>query len=202
LKPHPIEQSSTTIQLRANGIATDEHQALYPLQMSTLRFSAVIKIHGVNPYVLVSAERASKVNPNWRRPMPVLVTINGKPEQPWRINMMPVGDGSFRLYLHGGVRKVSNTGVGDRVRVEVGFDAKYHGGPMHPMPAWFRTALEKNPTAKQNWNALIPSRKKEVLRYFAALKSPDARDRNLASALRALSGGPTRFMARSWKNGK
>jgi len=41
-----------------------------------------------------------------------------------------------------------------------------------------------------------------VLRYFAALKSPDARDRNLASALRALSGGPTRFMARSWKNGK
>ena len=116
--------------------------------------------------------------------------------------MMPVGDGSFRLYLHCGVRKASDTRVGDRVRVEVRFDDKYRGGPMHPMPAWFRTALAKNPIAKQNWNALIPSRKKEVLRYFVALKSPDARERNLARALRALSGGSTRFMARSWKNGK
>jgi hypothetical protein len=184
--------------------------------MSTLRFTAVMKIFGVNPYVLVSAKRASKLKPGWRRPMPVLVMINGKPEKPRstpslgsvaqgrlrRINMMPVGDGSFRLYLHGGVRKASNTGVGDRVRVEVRFDAKYRGGPMHPMPAWFQTALAKNPTAKENWDALIPSRKKEVLRYFAALKSPEARERNLTRALQALSGGPTRFMARSWSRGK
>jgi hypothetical protein len=170
--------------------------------MATLRFTALIKIHGVNPYVLVSAKRASKLKADWRRPMPVLVTMNGKPKQPWRINMMPVGDGSFRLYLHGGVRKASNTSVGHRVGVEVRFDDKYRGGPMHPMPACFRTALAKNPTAKQNWNALIPSRKKEVLRYFAALKSPAARERNLVRALQGLSGGSTRFMARSWKNGK
>jgi len=170
--------------------------------MFTLRFTSVMKIHGVNPFVLVSAKRASKLKPDWRKPMPVLVKINGNPEQPWRINMMPVGDGSFRLYLHGGVRKASNTGVGDHVRVEVRFDAKYRGGPMHPMPAWFRTALAKNPTAKENWDALIPSRKKEVLRYFASLKSPEARERNLIRALQALSGGATRFMARSWSRGK
>jgi hypothetical protein len=170
--------------------------------MSTLRFTALMKILGVNPYVLVSAKRASKLKPGWRRPMPVLVKINGEPEEPWRINMMPVGDGNFRLYLHGAVRKASNTGVGDGVRVEVRFDPKYRGGPMHPMPAWFRTALARNPTAKENGNALIPSRKKEVLRYFAALKSPEARERNLTRALQALSGGPTRFMARSWSRGK
>jgi len=182
----------------------------------TLRFRAVIKIHGINPYVLVSARRASKLRPNWRKPMPVLVKINGKPEKSrstpslgsvaqgrlWRINMMPVGDGSFRLYLHSGVRKTSNTGVGDRVNVEVSFDAKYRGGPMHPMPKWFRTALAKNPTARQNWDALIPSRKKEILRYFAALKSAEARERNLARALQALSGEPVRFMARAWSRGK
>lgn len=161
-----------------------------------------MKVHGVNPYVLVSAKQTSKLKPNWRRPMPVLVKINGKPEESWRINMMPVGGGSFRLYLHEKVRKASNTQVGDRVRVEVRFDDNYRGGPMHPMPAWFRTALEKNPIAKENWNALIPSRKKEVLRYFAGLKSPEACERNLAGALRALSGGPERFMARSWSRGK
>jgi Bacteriocin-protection, YdeI or OmpD-Associated/Domain of unknown function (DUF1905) len=170
--------------------------------VGTQRFTALIKIVGVNPYVLVSAKRASTLKPDWRKPMPLLVRINGKPEESWRINMMPVGDGSFRLYLHGGIRKASNTGVGDRVRVEVRFDTKYRNGPMHPMPTWFKTALAKNPTAKQNWNALIPSRKKEVLRYLAALKSPEARKRNLSRALQALSGGPTRFMARSWSGGK
>jgi hypothetical protein len=186
------------------------------MNMATLLFNTVINIQGVNPYVLVSAKRASKLKPGWRKPMPLLVKINGKPEKSrstpslgsvaqgrlWRINMMPVGDGSFRLYLHGGVRKTSNTGVGDRVNVEVSFDAKYRGGPMHPMPKWFRTALAKNPTAKQNWEALTPSRKKEILRYFDALKSPEARERNLARALKALSGRPTRFMARSWSRGK
>jgi hypothetical protein len=170
--------------------------------MSTVRFTSEIKIHGVNPYVLVSAKRASQLKPNWRKPMPVLVRINGKPEDPSPINMMPVGDGSFRLYLNGVIRKASGTGVGDRVRVEVRFDAKYRGGPMHPMPAWFRTALAKNPPAKKHWEALIPSRKKEVLRYFAALKSREARERNLARALRVLSGKAERFMARSWSGGK
>lgn len=169
--------------------------------MSTLRFRALIKIHGVNPYVLVSAERASQLKPEWRKPMPVLVRINGEPEEPWRINMMPVGDGSFRLYLHGNIRKASATRVGDRVKVEVRFDAKYRSGPQ-PMPAWFRTALARNPTAKQNWSALIPSRQKEILRYLAALKSTEARERNLTRALGVLSGEPARFMARSWSGGK
>src|SRR5437588_2849945 len=159
-----------------------------------MRFHALIKIQGVNPYVLVSAKRAAELKPGWRKPVPVLVRINEKPDEPWRINMMPVGDGSFRLYLHGSVRKVSNTEVGDRVEVEVRFDPKYKNGPAHPMPAWFRDALGKNAVAKKNWNALIPSRAKEILRYFAGLKSAEARERNLARALHALSGEATRFM--------
>jgi Bacteriocin-protection, YdeI or OmpD-Associated/Domain of unknown function (DUF1905) len=170
--------------------------------MQSLRVRALIKIHGVNPYVLVSAKCASELKPGWRKPMPVLVRLNGKPDEPSPINMMPIGDGSFRLYLNGKVRKASGTGVGDRVEVEVRFDAKYRSGPAHPMPAWFRAALRKNPVARKNWEALIPSRKKEILRYFAALKSEEARERNLARALRALSGAPTRFMARSWSSGK
>lgn len=170
--------------------------------MPTLRFRALMKIHSVNPYVLVSAKRASELKPGWRKPMPVLVQVNGKPDEAWPINMMPVGDGSFRLYLNGVVRKASRTGVGDRVEVEVRFDAKYKSGPAHPMPAWFRVVLEKNPTAKKNWEALIPSRKKEILRYFSALKSAEARERNLARAMKVLSGMPERFMARSWSGGK
>jgi uncharacterized protein YdeI (YjbR/CyaY-like superfamily) len=70
------------------------------------------------------------------------------------------------------------------------------------MPVWFRAALGKNSVARKNWEALIPSRKKEILRYFSALKSAETRERNLARALRVLSGKPERFMARSWSGGK
>ena len=65
--------------------------------MATVRFVAIIKVRGVNPYILVSARRAHVVKPTWRRPLPVLVRINGEPENAWHINMMPVGDGSFYL---------------------------------------------------------------------------------------------------------
>ena len=84
--------------------------------MTTLGFTAVIKIRGVNPFILVSGARANAVKPGWRKPLPVLMRINGKPAEAWRVNMMPVGDGSFYLYLQGDVRKASGAVVGDRVR--------------------------------------------------------------------------------------
>jgi hypothetical protein len=115
--------------------------------------------------------------------------------------MMPVGDGSFYLYLHGDIRKATGTAEGDRVRVEIEFDAGYKNGPQHRMPSWFKQALAGNPQAMKNWTALIPSRKKEILRYFSRLNSADARARNLAKALHVLSGETGRFMARAWKNG-
>ena len=169
--------------------------------MTTSRFTAVIEIRGVNPFILVSASRANAIKPDWRKPLPVLLRVNGKPAKAWRINMMPVGDGGFYLYLHGDVRKASGTAVGDRVRVEIDFDPSYSNGPQHPMPPWFKEALAANPDVLKNWTALIPSRKKEILRYFSGLNSPEARARNLAKALHVLSGNPGRFMARAWENG-
>ncbi|MFI5235907.1 MAG: YdeI/OmpD-associated family protein, partial [Gemmatimonadales bacterium] len=48
------------------------------------------------------------------------------------------------------------------------------------------------------WKELTPSRQKEIVRYLVRLKSSEARARNLARALAALSGRPIRYMARSW----
>src|SRR6266571_495110 len=169
--------------------------------MAVLRIPLVIKLRDPKPYILVTPAQAKSIRPGWRKPLPVLVRINGKPAVPWRINMMPIGNGSFYLYLRGDVRKASGTKVGDRVRVEVGFDARYRNGPQHPVPSGFKAALQKNPEAMKNWEALIPSRKKEILRYFARLKSPKARARNLERALHVLSGRNGRFMARAWDGG-
>jgi hypothetical protein len=167
-----------------------------------LKFRAPIEIRGINPYVAVSAARAARLKPDWRGPMPVRVQINAKPETPWRINMMPARDGSFFLYLHESVRKDSATKVGDVVRVALDFDEDYRGGPADPMPRWFSTALNRNSAAKKGWTALPPSRQKEILRYFARLKSEEARARNLEKALHVLAGGRARFMARAWSDGR
>jgi Domain of unknown function (DUF1905)/Bacteriocin-protection, YdeI or OmpD-Associated len=167
--------------------------------VSRTSFYAVIRILNGNPFVYVGPARATDIKPGWRKPLPVLVRINGRPvEKPWRINMMPIGGGDFYLYLHGDVRRASNTKVGDKVRVDVQFDSAYRNGPMHPMPSWFRIPLARNAQAKKGWDNLIPSRQKELLRYFSWLKSPQARERNVDRALHVLSGKGGRFMARSW----
>lgn len=171
-------------------------------QTPVMKFKATIEIFNGNPYVHVNPKRAAALQQGWRKPMPVLVQINRQPTPPWRINMIPIGDGSFYLYLHGDVRRASKTKVGDAVDVDVRFDAEYKNGPMHPMPDWFRIPLNQNARAKKAWSALIPSRQKEILRYFSWLKSDVARKRNVEKALSVLSGAEDRFMARSWKDGE
>ena len=55
-------------------------------------------------YIYVSPARARSIKPGWRKPLPVLIRVNGEPASlPWRINMMPIGGGDFYLYL--GVRR-------------------------------------------------------------------------------------------------
>lgn len=163
-----------------------------------MEFRAEIRLEGLNPYVQVSAARAQRLQRDWRRPMPVTVQVNGQPEPPWRINMMPVGDGSFRLYLAGAVRQASGTQVGDRVVVRLHFDDHYRGGPQHELPAELAAVLDGDAAANARWQALAPSRRKEILRYLAGLKSASARERHIAQTLRVLRGERLRFMARDW----
>ncbi len=167
-----------------------------------LRFRAPIEIRGINPFVLVSAKRAARLKPDWCKPMPVRIQLNGKPDAPWRINMMPAGDGSFFLYLHERVRKDTTTAVGDIVSVTIAFDDSYRGGPLDPMPGWFGNALKRNPSARRSWNKLPPSRQKDILRYLVRLKSTEARQRNVDRALDVLAGGKARFMGRAWEGGR
>ena len=169
--------------------------------MTSLRFTAPIEINGINPFVAVDAEQAARLREGWRKAMPVLVQVNGAPAQPWRINMMPRGDGGFFLYLHGEVREAAGVGVGDTVEVSVALDEAYRGGPADPMPGAFAKGLKRSKAAAKAWEALPPSLKKEALRRFASVKSDAARTRNIEAALAVLGGAEGRFMARDWKDG-
>jgi hypothetical protein len=169
--------------------------------MHEIAFKATIELRGYNPYIAISAGQATAIAPGWRRPIPVLVQLNGGPTPPWRINMMPVGDGSFYLYLDNGIRKPTRTAVGDEVMVTLGFDTEYRGGPAHDMPDDLVTALLDNIAAASNWDKLPPSRKKEVLRYLQRLQSSTARLSNLERLMNVLEGQEARYLARQWKDG-
>jgi len=119
-----------------------------------LEFSATINIREGNPYILVSKTRAIKIKSDWRKPMPVMIRLNGSPKEPWHINMMPVGDGSFYLYLHSDIPGPTNTKVGDKLMVSIEFDSGYKNGPQHEMSEWFGAALAKNSAAQANWQNL------------------------------------------------
>jgi hypothetical protein len=166
--------------------------------LHTHRFRARIEINKINPYVRVSALLASQLSQGSRKPIPVQMRVNGKPEIPLRTNLMPVGDGSFYLYLNGAVRKASGTKVGNMANLEMTFDAAYKTGPLHPVPGYLRDALAKHQKAKRGWSRLAPSLKKEILRYFSRLKSVEAQTRNRNRAIFVLSGRRGRFLGRSW----
>ena len=166
--------------------------------LPTLNIVSRIKIIGVNPYVSIGAKQASLLKKNWRGPMPVRYQVNGKSAKTWRINMMPLGDGRYRLHLNGEVRKETGLVVGDAPSLRIQFDEEYRGGPQHQMPSWFSDELNKNPQANGAWKRLPPSRQKEILRYFSRLKSEEALQRNVRRALSVLAGETARFMGRAW----
>jgi hypothetical protein len=166
--------------------------------MSRVKVRSRLRIIGVNPYVLIDSNEASRLKKGWRGPMPVRFRINRGMKNTWRINMMPVGDGRYRLHLNGEVRKALNLAVGDLLSLDIKFDEEYKRGPQHPMPAWFGDKLIKTEPALRGWESLPPSRQKEILRYFARLKSDEAKHRNMRKALQVLGGGGGRFMGRMW----
>jgi len=153
---------------------------------TAITVEAVVEQQGQNPLVRIDA---------------VMVRVNGESTTAWHTNMMPAGDGSYLLYLHHEMRKAASVSVGDVVIIDVIFDAAYRNGPLHALPSWFEGPLATSPTASVNWQRLSPSRQKEVLRYFAGLKSDEAKDRNLERVMRVLEGANERFMGRDWRDG-
>jgi len=162
-------------------------------------FFAKIGLINGNPYVIPPkrVRRAIfKLAKKDKGPIPVRGTINGAPFQQTLVRYL----GEWRLYTNLIMLKAAgDLWIGDMARFKLTFDTKPRSYPMLP---WFRAALAKNPTAKKNWQRLIPSRQKEILRYLSWLKSPEARSRNVQRAIKVLSGSQQRFMARSWSRGQ
>ncbi len=147
-------------------------------------FRAGIKIIGVNPYVSVPAdrlatlfERAAKT----RGPIAVCGQLDG---HAFRQTLVKYA-GAWRLYLNTPMRRAVAKGVGDRVTVDLDFDAEPR---LVPVPPRFKRALATNPAANAAFEALAPSRRKEIVRYLASLKTEVSLRRNVDIVIGHLLG--------------
>lgn len=177
------------------------------------RFTATVKIAGVNPFVEVPVRAVDALGdgPSWKVLVKLARTGSGKPAPRKLIQdaiskdlarLMAIGrlapDGWFRttivpsrscvprLYVDQWMRKAAGLHVGDRARVTIRPDRATR---TLAMPAALRDELEAHPDAKAAWQALQPSRRREILSYLNFLKTPAARDRNVRKTIAMLLGG-------------
>lgn len=154
-------------------------------------FKARIAIIGINPYVLLPEAMLAMLFAQAGKdkgPIPVHGTIDGNAF----IQTLVKYAGAWRLYLNGPMLKAAKKGVGDTVSVRIAFDPRDRS---IPMPGALEAALKKHAKARTVFDALPPSRRKEIMRYIGHLKSEEAIKKNVARAIAFLEGRE-RFVGR------
>ena len=154
-------------------------------------FSATLEIVGVNPFVFVPARVLAALLRDAGRekgPIPICGTVNGAAYRQTLVRYR----GEWRLYVNTAMLKDSPKRVGERLRLTVSIDAASREVEVPPR---FAAALDANAAARTAFEALTPSRRKEIVRYLGNLKGEEALERNIARALRFLVGDG-RFVGR------
>lgn len=101
-------------------------------------------------------------------------------------------DGSWRLYINTSMLKNSPQHIGEIVDITINYDPESR--EIIP-PESFIKALNDNQVAKSIFNKLSNSRKKEIIRYLANLKSEESLHKNIKRAINFLHGNE-RFVGR------
>lgn len=155
------------------------------------KFKDHIKIIGINPYVSVPDrilkkifEQAGKDKGHIR----IKGTVNGDAYTQTLVKY----SGEWRLYINTTMLKDSPKRIGEKIDLTVEFNGAEKEVPDSPE---FLKALKKDKAAKQVFDALSPSKRNEIVRYLASLKTKETLDRNILRAINFLHGRD-RFMGR------
>lgn len=121
-------------------------------------------------------------------PIPICGTVNGKPYQQTLVKY----GGAWRLYINTAMLKNSPQHVGSSIAITVTYDPESRA--VQP-PEAFVKALAANAPAQTVFDALPASRRLEIVRYLARLKTAQALEKNIQKALDFLLG-KARFVGR------
>ncbi|MDR0905478.1 MAG: YdeI/OmpD-associated family protein [Oscillospiraceae bacterium] len=159
--------------------------------MTVYNFTAVIEIIGVNPFVRVPADILDALFEQCGRnkgAIPIKGTVCGAPYTQTLVKFK----GLWRLYVNTSMLKNSPDRVGEEIELTVAFDPDER--TIAPPPGFVK-ALEENPGAKAVFDGLAPSRRHEIVRYIASLKTEESVARNIKRAVDFLNGDG-RFVGR------
>jgi hypothetical protein len=109
--------------------------------------------------------------------VPVVAIVNGRSA---RTTMVSAGAGRHRVAINTAQRKAAHADVGDLVSVELRLDLASRSVSV---PLDLRAALQKHAAARKAFEKLPPGHRRELLLWFTAAKSPEARARRLERAL-------------------
>ena len=155
-------------------------------------FRAEIAIIGVNPFVLVPDDILAEVFKQagkHKGPIPILGTINGGAYTQTLVKY----SGEWRLYINTTMLNDSPKRIGEVIELTISYDpANRDVSP----PADFLKALAENETAKTVFDNLPASRRLEIVRYLAKLKTPVVLEKNIKRAINFLLGNE-RFIGRA-----
>ncbi len=154
-------------------------------------FALELGIIDGNPFVLLPSAALNNLFQEAGRskgPIPVRGTINGKPYQQTLVKF----SGEWRLYVNMKMLEDSPRRIGETIEVTVDIDPSDRKIESHPK---LLAMLNANPSARDVFDNLAPSRRKEIVRYIDGLKSEEAIDRNVERA-RDFLLGRGRFVGR------
>ncbi|MBT1705899.1 YdeI/OmpD-associated family protein [Chryseosolibacter indicus] len=155
------------------------------------RFKASLDIIGINPFVFVPDEILQQIFEDAGRskgPIPVCGTVNGVK---YMQTLMKYG-GHWRLYINTTMLADSPKRIGESIEITIKFDKKDRSIAPHPKLV---KALKANKDAKKVFDALSPSKQKEIVRYISLLKSEESIVTNVERAIGFLLG-KNRFVGR------
>lgn len=154
-------------------------------------YKAEIKIIGINPFVFIPEEILTDIfNQAGKNKghIPVKGTINGVDYTQTLVRY----SGEWRLYINTTMLKNSPKRIGEIIELSIVLD---NASREVEAPPSFLKALKKNKTAQDVFDSLPASRKKEIIRYLANLKTKETLEKNILRAINFLNG-KERFIGR------
>ncbi|UOU97291.1 YdeI/OmpD-associated family protein [Chryseobacterium daecheongense] len=147
-------------------------------------FTAKLEIIGINPFVFIPKDILNTIFETSGRnksPIPVKGTVNDKE---FKQNLMKYL-GEWRLYINLTMLPNSPKRIGETIEVSVEYDDSDRSISIHPD---LDRAIKEDPVVLKNFEALIPSRKHELIRYIHHLKTEESIRRNIDKIIRHLKG--------------
>jgi hypothetical protein len=153
-------------------------------RMGEIELTTTLQRRGPAAAVVLSDAEVDAVGEG-AKAFPVVATIG---DYSWRGRVTRMG-GELMLGLNREVRTGAGVEAGDAVAVRIALDA----APREvEVPEALAAALEGDAEARQRYDALAFTHRKEFARWVAEAKKDETRDRRVAQALEMLRAGLTR----------